>query len=129
MLDQGTASDTISQLLENRRRIMAIKHWRAIPECLAEMKETNKEIRRAKGSHAARRRSPATKGQPRTHASTHRIQTGDQVRDLTQEQLGIGRVVAMNWSSKFWQTNLQVQFISRIAWRFETDVEYVAEAV
>ncbi|MGB8645427.1 MAG: hypothetical protein WCF84_09325 [Anaerolineae bacterium] len=39
-----TPQDRLSALHSNKRKIMAVKHWRAIPQYVAEMKITNAEI-------------------------------------------------------------------------------------
>lgn len=98
-------SATLNELLSNRRTILAVKHWRAIPELCAEMTTTNREIRAAK-----RAQSRQTNAQPQAPAQNtlrepapklasehwHKYETGDCV---SHAQYGHGVVIRLEWSS------------------------------
>lgn len=112
---------TLAAIHEQKGIILGVKHWRSIPEYVAEMGTLNHQERMLRRSQPADE-SPKPKPQPPV---PHRIESGDHVRHAER---GDGVVIRLQVSFKLHQVLCLVEYANGDKlWTMESDLEYIPE--
>lgn len=120
-----TPQDQVAAIRAQKKIILGVKSWRAIPEYVAEMGTLSHQERQLKRTLGSEDPSPAPKPAPRGEAPSRKIVTGGRVQ---HEKFGDGRVTFIELSAKLRAFIVTVKYDSGETHScFADDLAYIPE--